>query len=86
MWLILGWFTWQDIIFVLKQKPHSRFTTDMMDLIYTARITLKQALCGCKINILTLDGKTLDVTLPDMASTGHDKVCVSVLILVFDAY
>ncbi|CAF1003886.1 unnamed protein product [Adineta steineri] len=44
-----------DIIFIIKDKPHSTFRREGADLIYTAKITLKDALCGTTINVPTLD-------------------------------
>lgn len=44
-----------DIIFIVKDKDHPLFKRDGSDLIYTAKITLTQALCGAIIEIPTLD-------------------------------
>jgi len=44
-----------DIIFIIKDKIHPTFRRDGSDLIYTAKITLRDALCGTTINIPTLD-------------------------------
>lgn len=35
-----------DIVFVIKAKPHARFTREDQNLIYTVTITLEQALTG----------------------------------------
>lgn len=45
-----------DIVFILKEKPHPFFKREKDNLIYSADITLKQALCGVKLSIPTLDG------------------------------
>lgn len=47
-----------DIVFVLKDKPHPVFKREGSDLMYTAKITLKQALCGCSVEVPTLMGPT----------------------------
>lgn len=44
-----------DIIFIIKDKPHPVFRRDGSDLIYTAKISLKDALCGTTIKVPTLD-------------------------------
>jgi len=44
-----------DIIFIIKDKPHSTFRREGSDLIYTAKITLKDALCGTTVSVPTLD-------------------------------
>ncbi|KAJ8982794.1 hypothetical protein NQ317_018495 [Molorchus minor] len=45
-----------DIVFVIRDKPHQYFKRDGSDIKYTANITLKQALCGCTINVPLLGG------------------------------
>ncbi|CAF4917544.1 unnamed protein product, partial [Rotaria socialis] len=32
-----------DIVFIIKDKPHPTFRRDGSDIIYTAKITLKEA-------------------------------------------
>jgi len=44
-----------DIIFIIKDKAHPVFRRDGSDLIYTAKISLKDALCGTTINVPTLE-------------------------------
>lgn len=55
-----------DIVFVLKDKPHNIFKRDGSDVIYPARITLREALCGCTVNVPTLDGRTIPITFKDV--------------------
>ncbi|KAI4459140.1 dnaj subfamily c member [Holotrichia oblita] len=43
-----------DIIFIIKDKPHSVFKREGSDVKYTAHISLKDALCGCSVNIPTI--------------------------------
>lgn len=50
-----------DIIFVITTKPHDRFTRDGDDLIYTCRVSLQEALCGVRSQVMTLDGRTLPI-------------------------
>jgi len=44
-----------DIVFIIKDKPHPVFHRDGSDLLYIAKITLRDALCGTTINVPTLD-------------------------------
>eukprot|EP00073_Rattus_norvegicus_P054387 XP_017456804.1 PREDICTED: dnaJ homolog subfamily B member 1 isoform X3 [Rattus norvegicus] len=53
-----------DIVFVLKDKPHNIFKRDGSDVIYPARISLREALCGCTVNVPTLDGRTIPKASP----------------------
>lgn len=47
-----------DIVFVLKDKPHPVFKREGSDLKFVARVTLRQALCGCTVEIPSLVGPT----------------------------
>lgn len=52
-----------DIVFTVKDKPHSTFVRDGTDIRYRCQITLKQALCGDILQIPTLTGQTLPLEL-----------------------
>lgn len=61
----------QDIVFVVEEKPHDRFTRDGDDLIYNLKVPLADALCGpssdpasAKKSIQTLDKRLLSVAIP----------------------
>lgn len=62
-----------DIVFVVKDKVHSVFRRDGSDIIYPARISLREALCGCTISAPTLDGRTVTVTSRDVIKPGMKK-------------
>jgi DnaJ-class molecular chaperone len=49
------------MIFVLVEKPHSYFTREKDNLVFTSTITLRNALTGIKMNIPTLDGRNFNV-------------------------
>lgn len=44
-----------DIVFIIRDKPHSLFRREGSNLRYTASITLKQALCGSEIQVPILN-------------------------------
>ncbi|XP_037727798.1 dnaJ protein homolog 1-like [Drosophila subpulchrella] len=48
-----------DEVFVLRVKPHPIFRWEGCDLRYMARITLKEALCGARLVVPTLQNKPL---------------------------
>ncbi|KAH8242434.1 hypothetical protein KR032_006519 [Drosophila birchii] len=50
-----------DIIFIIRDKPHSHFKREGSDLRYTAEVSLKQALCGAPISVPTLQGDRIPV-------------------------
>ncbi|XP_037044760.1 dnaJ protein homolog 1-like [Bradysia coprophila] len=48
-----------DIIFIIRDKPHVTFKREGSDIRYSAKITLKQALCGATIRVPTLSSETI---------------------------
>lgn len=48
-----------DIAFIVRDKPHSFLKREGSDIKYAAKISLKQALCGCSIEIPTLSGEKI---------------------------
>ncbi|XP_026216487.1 dnaJ homolog subfamily B member 1b [Anabas testudineus] len=62
-----------DVVFVLKDKPHPVFKRDGSDIIYTAKISLRDALCGCTVNAPTLDGRSLPVSTTDIVQPGMKR-------------
>jgi DnaJ family protein B protein 4 len=61
----------QDIVFVIKEKDHQYYKREGDDLVYTANITLSQALVGVKITLPTLDGRNLEVQVTDVISPNY---------------
>ncbi|KAM6905232.1 dnaJ homolog subfamily B member 1a [Xenentodon cancila] len=62
-----------DVVFVVKDKPHAVFRREGSDIIYPAKISLREALCGCTINAPTLDGRTITLTSRDVVKPGTKK-------------
>uniref|UniRef100_A0A8C5PRV0 J domain-containing protein n=1 Tax=Leptobrachium leishanense TaxID=445787 RepID=A0A8C5PRV0_9ANUR len=62
-----------DIVFVLKDKPHTLFKRDSSNVIYAAKISLREALCGCSINVPTLDGRTIPLAVKDIVTPGSKR-------------
>ena len=52
-----------DIVFIIRDKPHPQFKREGSDVRYTAKISLKEALCGIKIEVPTLTGEKIPVNL-----------------------
>ena len=50
-----------DVAFVIKDKPHAKFTRDGAHIVHTKKISLREALCGTVIEVPTLEGKTINV-------------------------
>ncbi|KAH9281819.1 DnaJ -like protein subfamily B member 4 [Echinococcus granulosus] len=54
-----------DIIFTVKDRSHKYFKRDGADVRYTAKIGLRDALCGCQIQVPTIDGRKVPLTVED---------------------
>ncbi|XP_053909269.1 dnaJ homolog subfamily B member 5-like [Cuculus canorus] len=62
-----------DIIFILKDKPHSYFKRDGTNVVYTANISLKEASRGCTMNIPATDGWVIPLPCNDLGKPGTVK-------------
>ncbi|XP_066517168.1 dnaJ homolog subfamily B member 1b [Hoplias malabaricus] len=62
-----------DVVFVVKDKPHPVFTRDGSDIVYPAKITLKEALCGCTVKAPTLDGRSVTLKVSDIVRPGMKR-------------
>ncbi|XP_056586989.1 dnaJ homolog subfamily B member 5 [Triplophysa dalaica] len=59
-----------DLAFVIKEKKHAQFRRDGSHVVYTSIITLREALCGCTVNVPTLDGQTKPLPCSDVIRPG----------------
>ena len=53
-----------DLVFIIEEKPHQKFSREGNDLVYNARLPLVDALCGATVHLTTLDGRPLTVRSP----------------------
>lgn len=65
-----------DIIFVVDEKKHPQFERDGNDLITTKVVDLHEALLGTSVFITTLNGKSINVEIPEIVSPKYVKVLV----------
>ncbi|KAK1357780.1 dnaJ-like protein subfamily B member 1 [Heracleum sosnowskyi] len=63
-----------DLIFVIDEKPHAIYTRDGNDLIMNQEISLLESLTGKILEITTLDGRIVPVSLTDIIKPGHELV------------
>ena len=63
-----------DIIFVVADKPHQYFKRDAdNNLLYTTKVSLRDALLGCLLQIPTIDGRVLSIQLNEVIQPGTQK-------------
>lgn len=63
-----------DVIFVVKEAKHSRFSRSGNDLIYQATVSLGDALLGAIVKVPTLDDRTLSIGVSDIIHPGYTQV------------
>lgn len=63
-----------DVVFVVQEKEHPYFVRDGNDLLYTAPISLLQALTGFTITIPMLDNRQLRVVVDEVVRPGYKVV------------
>lgn len=66
----------QDIVFVVRQKPHGVYTREGDDLVATVMLPLSKALGGGPIDIKALDNRVLRVPLKEVVRPGYERVVV----------
>ncbi|XP_075958904.1 dnaJ homolog subfamily B member 5 isoform X2 [Anarhichas minor] len=59
-----------DITFILRDKEHTQYKRDGSNIVFTAKITLKEALCGCTVNVPTLDNRMMPLPCSDVIKPG----------------
>ncbi|KAI7694038.1 DnaJ -like protein subfamily B member 1 [Sarcoptes scabiei] len=62
-----------DIVFIIRDKPHQHFKRDGANIIHTAKVLLRDALCGCKVKIPTLTGGTIAIQMKDVIKPNTQK-------------
>ena len=61
-----------DLIFVIEEAKHDRFSRDGSDLVYHHKIGLTQALSGCEFGVEHLDGTTVPVVINYVVSPSTE--------------
>ncbi|NBP58783.1 hypothetical protein EBU71_20015, partial [bacterium] len=59
-----------DLFVEFRIKPHAKFKTEGLNLIYTATVNAVDAIIGCDLTLETLDNKILSVKIPAGTQNG----------------
>lgn len=63
-----------DVVFVIAEKTHAHFVREGNNLIFTARISLADALSDCSLQVPALDGRLLSLPCPEVVSPYYEKL------------
>jgi DnaJ family protein B protein 13 len=62
-----------DLVFKIKELPHSEFKRKGNDLIYTAKVSLADALCCEPVSIVTLDSRHVHISIDEIITPKYIK-------------
>uniref|UniRef100_A0A2M3ZZC4 Putative mitochondrial protein n=2 Tax=Anopheles triannulatus TaxID=58253 RepID=A0A2M3ZZC4_9DIPT len=60
-----------DIVFIIRDKPHQHFKREGSDIKYSAKVSLRQALCGTVVKVPTLSGELLTISTANEVIKPH---------------
>lgn len=63
----------QDLVFVIKEKPHPVFTREGDNLVINAKIKLRQALTGFVLKQAGIDGREVALNVRDVVQPGTER-------------
>lgn len=63
-----------DVVFVVDEKTHALYKRDGNDLVVNQEITLLEALTGKILDLTTLDGRNLMISLTDIIRPGAEVI------------
>ena len=63
-----------DLIFVVEELPHTKYQRVKDDLLYTAQISLLDALTSASISVKTLDERTFQVLFGEIIHPNFKKI------------
>lgn len=62
-----------DIVFIIRDKPHQHFKREGTNIVYTAKVTLRDALCGCKVSVPTLSGGSIPIQMSEIVKPNTQR-------------
>ncbi len=55
-----------DVVFVIQELSHSRFTREGDNLNYKTTVSLSEALTGCTLDFITLDERSIKIPIHEI--------------------
>ena len=62
-----------DIVFTVRDKPHPQLKRDGSNVVYMAKISLRDALCEGLVTVPTVEGRNVEVRLDTVVSPVYTK-------------
>jgi DnaJ homolog subfamily B member 5 len=69
-----------DVVFTVAEVPHPHFQREGPLLVYTARLSLADALTDCVLEVPTLDGRVLSLPCPEVS---HSLTYIYIYIYIY---
>ncbi|KAJ1387958.1 HSP40/DnaJ peptide-binding [Sesbania bispinosa] len=63
-----------NLVFIVDEKPHGVFIRDGNDLIVTKNISLAEALTGYTVHLTTLDGRNLSIPINNVIHPNYEEI------------
>ena len=63
-----------DVVFVIKERQHKTFKREGNDLIYTADVSLRTALCGGHVVVPTISGKNIQLPFVQVTPNSTHRI------------
>ena len=63
-----------DIVFTVQEKPHTHFKREGNHLRHTAKVPLRDALCGGVVSVPAIDGQTMNYSLVEVINPKTEYV------------
>jgi len=63
-----------DVVFIIKERQHPKFKREGNDIVYTANVPLRQALCGGQVTVPTISGRNIQLPFTQLTPTSEQRI------------
>ena len=63
-----------DVVFVIRERQHPIFKREGNDIVYTADVSLRTALCGGQVTVPTISGRNIQIPFSQLNPTTVQKI------------